>query len=1383
MQQENPSGSGEQYCSQFNQIWATGGEPDFGDYARRLPPGDRELFRRLLLIELHHRKLREQMVSPESYANAFPDLADEVHRAFQSHQNDATILQYGSSSPPVQAPRAESDMPSQSGRFEVLRILGAGAFGTVNLAYDPTLQRLVAIKTLSSGGPPRDRLLAEARNLAALSHPNIVTIHEVSAESDEPYIVQEYLEGGSLSERLRAGDYFSVKQSIQLMLRIAEAVQTAHDHDIFHRDLKPGNILFHKDGTPKLIDFGLAIHESDLIRKPAEIAGSLRYMAPEQYRGETHRICKQTDQWGLCVLLYRLLTGQLPFDDPDADEIGEQILYHFPTPPQQIDSTIPRSLELIVMKGLSKRISDRFGSCAELIEALTPFASDDQAALPTSVTPTKIAITPRGLAPFGLADSEAWVSLLPGPYELDGTPSSVQFWLDRIRTRAIENPVPVGLIYGGSGAGKTSLIRAGLMPRVGSDVLAIYQSCDADNIEVALADKLRQRCEGCSQGRLPSLFAELRENESLRSRRKVVIFLDQFEQWLSGRTAVATTALVQALRHCDGTRLQVILAIRDDFWLSTTQLFDALEIPISDQHNARVWSSPPKRHAREVLWRFGIGYGSFPAGETTTEQSKFLDQAIDAIAVESEVPCVALALFAHVFRTEQWTAERLNQFGGAAGVGWAYVSRLLDDKNFKLDAIAIRNVLNALLPSFGGLIKGRSCSRTSLGAACGLSGNKLTTFLKDMAEQTGLITVTEGSESASEPQYRLAHDYLVEPVRQWVQLSERRTLRGRAAADLRQSAAWWSQERRSELVPSFPDFVRMSLLAPKKDRGTNEWEYLAAAEQHFKPRLILAAVLAIALAIGAVWETRRRENIAKVEEVIDALVEADTESDFDGFTEELKTLGGLGAIAELIDDEDIRTRVRARIVASSLPRRVDALLDSEGFEGPRLIRILQSQPSLATEQLSERLNTENRTNTLSSDHKARLGAASVILGKPELANRLVRPDEDPLTRTLMVEYMAAWVEDWKAQLRFAEPNPAVRALVRSAIVDSITLAWASILESDEEYLAYNIDLVCRDLLPFTDVTDDLLTDAHSPTVIGSLATLYSKTSDRGFARMPGAGDNWLLRPEGVLFLRLSRPNASDLFVSRTEISYRQLRLMFPNGEFDRARLDIASRGNNPVQDCSLHQVARICNALSERDGLTPCFSFGPNDVLSVDTRQDGYRLLTATEYEALMKGHFRQARRWHFSSSLRHDGFFERYEVATGFVNGFVPPGPVGSRLPNSFGFSDTIGNAMEWTCSPSHERPLPSPAGPVDRPAGEYLSFGSALPKTIGASQIEDSYFSSCRPEKWELMTGFRLARIAPSPSPKDDRASASPKLGPAKRTSDSSDGHVDAGKRSAAP
>lgn len=268
------------------------------------------------------------------------------------------------------------------GHYEILNVLGQGAFGIVFRAFDEKLHRYVAIKTMSvqmaATSPPRKRFLREARAAAAIRHDNVVQVYSVE-EEPIPYLVMEFIDGQTLQQKQREVGPLEVPELLHIGRQIASGLAAAHAQSLIHRDVKPGNILIEKgvEQKVKITDFGLARAADDAsLTRSGMISGTPLYMAPEQALGQT--LDHRSDLFSLGSVLYELATGRPPFRAPSTVAVLKRVVDDTPRPIQEIIPETPDWLVTIINKLLSKQPDERYQSTREVADLLTRCQSELQ---------------------------------------------------------------------------------------------------------------------------------------------------------------------------------------------------------------------------------------------------------------------------------------------------------------------------------------------------------------------------------------------------------------------------------------------------------------------------------------------------------------------------------------------------------------------------------------------------------------------------------------------------------------------------------------------------------------------------------------------------------------------------------------------------------------------------------------------------------------------------------------------------------------------------------------------------------------------------------------------------------------------------------------------
>ncbi|HYV85211.1 MAG TPA: serine/threonine-protein kinase [Patescibacteria group bacterium] len=274
--------------------------------------------------------------------------------------------------------------PERIGRYEIEAEIGHGSMGVVYRARDPRIGRVVALKCVSFSFPlpsgEEDDFLArfyhEAQIAGSLSHPNIVTIHDVGTKETEgsAFIAMELVTGTNLQELLAGGGRLPVAQVSDIARQAGDALDYAHRSQVVHRDVKPGNLVVTPEGQLKILDFGIARLATGDVTHPGRLMGTPNYMAPEQVTGGA--VDGRADQFSLAVTLYHLLTGERPFNGESITAISYQVVNIMPPPPSRLNPSLPPDVDRVLARALSKDPAGRYPSCQE-------FAADLATALST----------------------------------------------------------------------------------------------------------------------------------------------------------------------------------------------------------------------------------------------------------------------------------------------------------------------------------------------------------------------------------------------------------------------------------------------------------------------------------------------------------------------------------------------------------------------------------------------------------------------------------------------------------------------------------------------------------------------------------------------------------------------------------------------------------------------------------------------------------------------------------------------------------------------------------------------------------------------------------------------------------------------------------------
>lgn len=385
-------------CDRFEAAWQAGERPRIENYLQSFSGADRSaLLCELVALEVEYRRRLGETPARVEYEKRFagerftwseplnardatpPSTAPPSTIAKRPAGLLETVDAARGSTVPIGevektgATKASGPAAKRLARFELIAVLGQGAFGRVFKAYDPQLDRFVALKVPTFGPGDKalvQRFFAEAKSAARLRHPNIVPTYESGQANGHYFIASQFVSGQTMGRRiLNAPPTF--REAAEWLRQLADALAYAHNEGIVHRDIKPENIMLDEKGVPQIMDFGLAkrLNDDAGMTTDGSIMGTPAYMPPEQARGDVSQIGPHSDQYSLGVMLYEMLTGQRPFEGT-IHSVIEQVLHNEPPSPRSLKLTVPKDLEAICLKAMSKEPERRYGTTALLADDL-----------------------------------------------------------------------------------------------------------------------------------------------------------------------------------------------------------------------------------------------------------------------------------------------------------------------------------------------------------------------------------------------------------------------------------------------------------------------------------------------------------------------------------------------------------------------------------------------------------------------------------------------------------------------------------------------------------------------------------------------------------------------------------------------------------------------------------------------------------------------------------------------------------------------------------------------------------------------------------------------------------------------------------------------------
>ncbi|MFT3694577.1 MAG: protein kinase [Kofleriaceae bacterium] len=606
-------------------------------------------------------------------------------------------------------------------QYEMIKMIGEGGMGTVYLARDLRLGRRVAIKFLQSNQPElTQRFLVEARATARCQHDNIVVIYEVGEHNNSPYMVLEFLNGKPLTEMIKEGQKLPYTRVVEIMMQVLKALDCAHHQGIVHRDLKPDNIFMTDSGTVKVLDFGIAkVLEaqrdvggvsSGAIRMPSPlelatgsnnaltrhgtIMGTLKYMSPEQW-GIGIEIDHLSDVWACGVLLHRMICGRHPLHPLDGNQLVVTAMLELPMPSmtEAAPPEVPRELIQIVDRCLLKNKEQRWQSVAELMKALEPYMPGRRQTQELQIDESPYA----GLSSFQEADAGKFF----------GRNREIAAMVTRIRDQ------PLMAVVGSSGVGKSSFVRAGLVPalkrsgeqwetlviRPGRKPMEALGAIISPMVATAanLADEMDEQKKLVERLRKePGHLGHLLRGRARRDSRKIMLFVDQFEelytQVADQEERAAFTACLSAVADDATSPLRVVLSIRSDFLdrVAEDQQF------VGELTQGLFFLGPPNREGLRdaILQPAELAGFKFELAATVDDMLDHLETTPGALPL---LQFAASKLWdARDIARRMLTHQSYAQMGGVAGALASHADRVVQEigsgKNWLVRSILLRLV-------------------------------------------------------------------------------------------------------------------------------------------------------------------------------------------------------------------------------------------------------------------------------------------------------------------------------------------------------------------------------------------------------------------------------------------------------------------------------------------------------------------------------------------------------------------------------------------------------------------------------------------------------------------------------------------------------------------